>query len=104
MGRPHDLFTQSNWQGTDIRTLVPAIFAPYGGSERLRLKDHDPSVLLRTGPTGTLGLVLHDLAINAAKYGAFSTPDGTVAMHWHIEDAPLVRPDAVKSREKASGS
>ncbi len=87
MGRLHDLLSQHNWQGTDLRELLLATLAPLGGSERHAARLDGPAVLLDPGQSAAMGMVLHELATNAAKYGALSVAGGEVAVDWRIEGA-----------------
>jgi len=65
-----------------LHVLLRAILAPYegagGGQERLRINGDD--VTLPGSATTTIALILHELATNAAKYGALSSPSGTVTV------------------------
>ena len=45
-----------------------------------------PAVTISASVTQTLGLALHELATNAAKHGAWSTPGGKVDVRWHVTD------------------
>ena len=73
-----------------VQALVMAILAPH-----LR---HETDVLDLSGPTTTLGangatslsLAIHELATNAAKYGALSVPGGTLSVHWGVENGRLL--------------
>ena len=88
MGRMHDLLAQRDWKGTDLRELILASLAPYGGSERRAARLDGPAILLRPGPSSAMGMILHELATNAAKYGALTAPEGEVSVSWRAEGAP----------------
>jgi len=45
-----------------------------------------PAVLLRPNAAATLGMVFHELATNAAKFGALSVPDGKIELSWQVEE------------------
>ena len=60
----------------DLRALIEATLDPFRTADNLRLRG--PDVTLPSEMTLTLGLVLHELATNAAKYGASSVPAGRV--------------------------
>ena len=68
---------------TTLHTLLRTIMLPYeedvdGGGARAAI--HGPDVALGAGVVTNLALLLHEFATNAVKYGALSTPDGTVAV------------------------
>ena len=79
------LLAGSDWQGADLAELARQQLAPYtaGKPERLRLQG-EPA-LLPADLASPFGLVLHELAANAAKRGALSVPTGTVSISWTIE-------------------
>jgi PAS domain S-box-containing protein len=82
----HNLLTSSHWEGAEIVELAREQLAPHAGSAgRLRLEG--PSLLIPPGMATTLGLVLHELGTNAAKYGSLSAPGGKVMVNWRVEPA-----------------
>jgi two-component sensor histidine kinase len=87
----HDLLTQSDWGTTPIRKVVEAELLPYAQDG-----DHDvellgPDIELAPNDALSLGLAMHELATNAAKYGALSTPGGKVEARWRLISDSLVR-------------
>lgn len=87
----HDLLTQSDWGTTPIRLVVGAELVPYaqGGDHEIELQG--PDIELAPNDALSLGLATHELATNAAKYGALSKPGGKVAVHWKLIAEKLVR-------------
>lgn len=84
----HDLLTASNWRGASLRDVLSVEFRPYG-SERYEFDG--PDVALSATEALTLGLLFHELATNAAKYGALLTEEGCVRIRWSVEgDTRLV--------------
>lgn len=80
----HELLTASQWRGTSLRRLLEAELVPYrGSSDGARISLDGPPVHLGSGAVLSLGLAFHELATNAAKYGALSVPEGRVAVRWH---------------------
>ncbi|MBW4656607.1 MAG: sensor histidine kinase [Kaiparowitsia implicata GSE-PSE-MK54-09C] len=68
--------------------VVGATFAPYRSQERSAIQISGPAVLVSRAAGTTLALCLHELATNAIKYGALSTPEGHVAVTWDLSPAP----------------
>ena len=66
---------------TTVRALAEMVLAPHANSEERVLISGAPLQLTATQATG-LALVLHELATNAVKYGAFSNTSGTVSISW----------------------
>jgi PAS domain S-box-containing protein len=87
LAHTHDLLSKSRWQGADVRTLVMDEMAPYAQSGRISTSG--PSTILPAEKAQTVGLALHELATNAAKYGALSCADGRVAIAWRTEGSTL---------------
>ncbi len=82
LSRAHDTLTQGQWQGADLRQLLRLQLQPYLG-ERLVLDG--PPVLLPPRMALSLGMVLHELTTNAAKYGGLSAAEGRLAVSWRLE-------------------
>lgn len=75
----HNILTQSSWEAAALGDLVAQEFRPYPESQVLL---DGPPVDLPPQHALALGLILHELATNAAKYGALSAPSGRVRVSW----------------------
>ena len=84
LGRAHSLLAESRWQGAGLRPLVAEELAPYEAEED-RATIAGPDVVLSPPAAQNMAMVIHELATNAAKYGAFSLPDGRVAVDWRLD-------------------
>jgi len=81
LGQSIDMMAKSSSGAVSLADLITTQLEPFGaGRERLELDGPDVSVSPTTAQP--LGLVIHEMATNAAKYGAWSSPDGRVRMSW----------------------
>jgi two-component sensor histidine kinase/CHASE1-domain containing sensor protein len=87
----HDLLTQSEWGTTPIRAVIWAEMAPYAQGSEQHLDMSGPEVELAPNDALSLGLAIHELATNAAKYGALSTLEGKVRVQWQLITQDLAR-------------
>jgi PAS domain S-box-containing protein len=78
----HSLFVNSRWDGADLSSVVTQELAPYLGSGEARAQIHGPHVWLPTNTAQAIAVTLHELATNAAKYGALSAPKGRLRVKW----------------------
>jgi PAS domain S-box-containing protein len=85
----HNLLSATRWEGADLRKIVDEEMAPYHASHRRRVVTEGPAVVLLPATAQAVALAVHELATNAAKYGALSTEAGTLDLAWSIG------PDAV---------
>ena len=86
----HELFVQSRWEGAHLCDLVTSQLAPYCQDVETRARIEGPDLLLEPYAAQTIAVTLHELATNAAKYGALSAPDGRVHVCWSgVEKGPL---------------
>jgi PAS domain S-box-containing protein len=78
----HALFVESRWTGAELHSLVTQELSPYCPSGGTRVRIDGAKVLLDTATAQTIAVFLHELATNAAKYGALSAPEGRVHVEW----------------------
>jgi two-component sensor histidine kinase len=78
----NDLLINRQWAGTDPASLVRSQLAPFTELDDCRIKTEGPRVMLKPEAAEALGLSLHELATNAAKYGALSVPEGFISIAW----------------------
>jgi two-component system CheB/CheR fusion protein len=82
----HGLLAEHDWRGTGVREVAGAILAPYQRDGAPRVHVAGPDVRLTPGAALAIGLALHELATNAAKYGALSTDEGAVELQWRLRE------------------
>ena len=78
----HALLSESRWEGADLARLAEEELAPYRNGETERIAVSGPAVFLKPETAQSIALVLHELATNAAKYGALSLLSGRVSLSW----------------------
>jgi PAS domain S-box-containing protein len=84
LSKAHNLLTTRNWEGVDIEEIVKEQLEPYA-TDSARLVVAGDNVKLTPRAALTLSMVVHELATNAAKYGALSTPHGRVEVRWSVD-------------------
>ncbi len=82
LAKAHDVLTRESWEGAELHDIVFGAIAPHGGRDRFVIDG--PPVRLAPSISLTLALALHELATNAAKYGALSIQGGSVTISWEI--------------------
>jgi PAS domain S-box-containing protein len=80
MAAAHVLLSQKGWHGVGLEALVRSQLAPYAADANIAINGTD--VILPAAAIQAMGMVLHELVTNAAKYGAFSLPTGRVTVSW----------------------
>jgi two-component system, chemotaxis family, sensor kinase Cph1 len=102
----HSLLTAVDREAAALRVLVEQALQPYASGDGSNIQISGDEVLLRPSAALTFSLVLHELATNAAKYGALQKPGGFVSvdcsvrsnrglelhLHWAETGGPPVRP------------
>jgi two-component sensor histidine kinase len=81
-----DLIMETQGQGARLRDILSAELRPYGVS---RVSMKGPDVLLPPKLALMMALLFHELATNAAKYGALSSPVGNLSIGWSLADPRL---------------
>jgi two-component sensor histidine kinase/CheY-like chemotaxis protein len=90
LARAHDLLSQSRWEGASLARLIDEELEPYRTRNGNRFTAEGPAVVLQPIVAQTLGLALHELTTNAAKYGSLSVPNGRLNIGWDLRPSSLV--------------
>jgi PAS domain S-box-containing protein len=92
LGRAHSMLAASRWEGADLSRIVSEELSPYDNGRPGRLQVSGPPLVLRPAVAQSLGLVIHELATNAVKYGALSTEQGQLEVQWEVGEGEAGSP------------
>jgi two-component system, chemotaxis family, CheB/CheR fusion protein len=84
LARAHALLAEHGWTTVDLRSLITKEIEPYVDHPR-RVHMSGKPVRLTPKFALTLGMVVHEMATNAAKHGALSNAEGRVTVSWSVE-------------------
>lgn len=95
----HNLLTASNWEGATLRDIVESALKPYADPAHARYRIDGEGI--RVGPKYAVSLlmVFHELATNAAKYGALSNGHGHIEASWALTQPPMAPALDIEWRE-----
>jgi len=81
LSHAHDILVQTSWTSAPIKDVIEGALAPHRpGLDRIAVSG--PEMLLPPKPALAIAIAIHELATNAAKYGALSSNEGTVSISW----------------------
>jgi two-component sensor histidine kinase len=88
LARAHDLLSEEKWAGADAQGVIHRVLEPYAvlGSRRVMLSG--PKVPMTPPRAVMLSMILHEIATNAAKYGALSNETGAIRIEWKLDVGP----------------
>jgi PAS domain S-box-containing protein len=87
MARTHEALAARHWRGVPLREVADLTLGPYAGSGDDRIVKRGDSVVLAPTASSALGMMLHELAANAAKHGALAVASGRVDLSWRREQS-----------------
>jgi PAS domain S-box-containing protein len=108
LAKVHSLFVRSRWAGAELGSLVKQEPSPYSRDGEMRAQIDGGTVMLKPELAQAMAVGLHELATNAAKYGALSGAkgqvrvawscgaDGRLLLHWTEVGGPPVNPPTRK--------
>lgn len=85
LSRAHDLLMRETWTSAALGDLVGDTLAPFRLDSEGRIAISGPEVRLSPTAAVTMTLAFHELATNAAKFGALSRPEGRISVEWSID-------------------
>jgi len=106
LGRAHSLLARNRWEGAELAQIITDECAAYQRAGQVRIQC--PPVVLAAAAVQPVGLLIHELATNAVKYGALSTDwgrvevtvclrdDGALTLEWSEVDGPTIQTPTVQ--------
>lgn len=78
----HDLLREGQWAAVPLQDIATQVIRPFAPASEGRVRINGEPISVSADQVVGLALSLHELATNAIKYGALSTPDGVVELSW----------------------
>jgi two-component sensor histidine kinase len=86
LAEAHNLLSMVKWRGSELQDVIERVLRPYLLNNPERIKMFGPKVPLSPRLAVVLSMIVHEIATNAAKYGALSNDTGRVALDWEVID------------------
>lgn len=110
LARAHSLLAQNRWSGAQLRKVIQDEVSAYERPGQVQYRG--PDILLSPKAVQPIGLLIHELATNAVKYGALSVNKGRVDIEWKLKDGDQLYinwresngPDVTPPKQKGFGS
>lgn len=87
LSQVHDVLTRERWHGADLAEVAERALTPFSSRIAGQVNVRGPTVWLQPDAALTMALVFHELATNAAKYGALSVDGGRIDLAWTFDAA-----------------
>jgi two-component sensor histidine kinase len=84
LAEAHNLLSKEKWQGSTLQDVVSRVLQPYLLNSPERMRMSGPSVPLSPRLAVVLSMIVHEMATNAAKYGALSNDSGFIRLDWEV--------------------
>jgi two-component sensor histidine kinase len=84
LAQAHNLLSREKWQGSELQEVISRVLEPYRLNSAERVRMFGPKVPLSPRLAVVLSMIVHEIATNAAKYGALSNEIGTVTLNWEV--------------------
>ena len=84
LAEAHNLLNKERWKGSELRDVIDRVLQPYLLANPERMRMSGPRVPLTPRLAVVLSMIVHEIATNAAKYGALSNDTGTIALDWEV--------------------
>ena len=84
LAEAHNLLSKEKRQGSELQDMVGRVLQPYLLNNPERARMFGPRIPLSPRIAVVLSMIVHEMATNAAKYGALSNDSGTVALDWEV--------------------
>ena len=101
LSQTHGLLSRDHWKSASLRDLLLQKLRPYRTEADARFAVEGPDLLLEPKAALALAMAFHELATNAAKYGALSKQDGQVRVGWEVVQAS--EPSALRLKWTETG-
>jgi two-component sensor histidine kinase len=80
----HDLLVKRDWHGVAVDDLVKSQLGHYLDEHTSQIVVDGPPIVVSPEAAQNIGLAIHELSTNAAKYGALSIPNGRILVRWEL--------------------
>jgi PAS domain S-box-containing protein len=101
LSRAHDHLTRGHWEPVDLRTIIAKAVEPYCRLNPETLGIRGEPIKVSAQSSLTLAMIFHELASNAAKFGALSTAEGRLAISWAVANG--IRPPTLVIKWQETG-
>jgi two-component sensor histidine kinase len=94
LAEAHNLLSKEKWQGSELKDVISRVLKPYLLNNPERFRMFGPAVPVSPRFAVVLSMIVHEIATNAAKYGALSNDTGTITLDWEVIEegaGPMLR-------------